>query len=102
MPKTTYPREYRERLIELVRSGQSPEKLAKEYEPCGATIRSWVKQADLDSGRRADGFTTEERTEIRRLRREVKQLREERDILKKAAAWFARETESIPSKRSDS
>lgn len=102
MPRPTYPAEYRERLIELVRSGRSPEKLAEEYEPCAATIRSWVKQADVDQGRRKDGLTTEERDEIRRLRREVRRLREERDILKKAAAWFAKETESTSSKRSDS
>jgi len=102
MPRSTYPVEYRERLIELVRAGRSPEKLAEEYEPCAATIRSWVKQADLDEGHRKDGLTTEERAEIRRLRRENKQLREERDILKKAAAWFAKEAESTPSKRSDS
>jgi transposase len=85
-----------------VRAGRSPEKLAEEYEPCAATIRAWVKQADVDSGRRTDGLTTEERAEIGRLKRENKQLREERDILKKAAAWFARESEGTPSKRSDS
>jgi len=61
-----------------------------------------VKQADLDEGRRADGLTTEERREIVRLRRENRQLREEREILKKAAAWFAQETNSTPSKRSGS
>jgi transposase len=61
-----------------------------------------VKQADLDHGRRGDGLTTDEKEEVRRLRREVRTLREEREILKKAAAWFARETGSIPSKGSDS
>jgi len=102
MARVAYPREYRERLVELVRVGRSPETLAEEYEPCAATIRAWVKQADLDEGRRKDGLTSEERAEIVRLRRENKQLREERDILKKAAAWFARETDGTPSKRSDS
>ena len=102
MSKPVYPPEYRERLVELVRAGRSPEKLAKEFDPCGATIRAWVKQADLDQGRRNDGLTSEEHAEIRRLRREVKRLREERDILKKAAAWFAREADSTLSKRSDS
>jgi len=102
MPKSNYPSEYRERLIELVRSGRSPEKLAEEYEPCAATIRAWVKQTDLDEGRRQDGQTTEERSEMRRLRRENRQLREERDILKKAAAWFAKEADGASSKRSDS
>ena len=61
-----------------------------------------MKQADLDEGRREDGLTTEEREEVRRLRRENKLLREEREILKKAAAWFARETAGTPRRRSDS
>lgn len=102
MPKRVYPPEYRERLVELVRGGRSPEKLAEEFEASAATIRGWVKQADLDDGRRQDGLTTEERAEITRLKRENKQLREERDILKKAAAWFAKEADGASSKRSDS
>jgi transposase len=102
MSKPTYPAKYRERLVDLVRSGRSPEKLAEEFEPCAAAIRSWVKQADLDDGRRKDGLTTEERGEIQRLRRENRQLREERDILKKAAAWFAKEADGASSKRSGS
>jgi transposase len=61
-----------------------------------------TRQADLDAGRRTDGPTTDERTELQRLRRENATLREEREILKKAAAWFARETSSIPSKGSSS
>jgi len=74
----------------------------KKYEPTAQAIRNWVKQADLDEGRRADGLTTEEREELTKLRRENKVLREEREILKKAAAWFARETGSIPSGSSNS
>ena len=62
----------------------------------------WVKQADLDSGQRPDGLTTTERAEVRCLRRQIKQLRTERDILAKAAAWFARETDSIPKQPSNS
>lgn len=104
MPKShrPYPPEYRERMIELVRSGRSPESLAKEFEPSAQGIRNWLRQADRDAGRRRDGLTTDERTELQRLRRENTTLREEREILKKAAAWFARETGSIPSKGSDS
>jgi transposase len=104
MPKSrrTYPPEYRERIIELVRSGRSPNALAKEFEPSSQCIRNWVAQADRDAGHRGDGLTTDERAELRRLRRENATLREEREILKKAAAWFARETGSIPSKDSDS
>jgi transposase len=89
-------------MIELARSGRTPEQLAREFEPSAQTIRNWLAQADLDEGRRTDGLTTEEREELRRLRRENHTLREEREILKKAAAWFARETESSPKKRSSS
>jgi len=104
MPKSrrAYPAEYRERIIELIQKGRSPESLAQEFEPSAQCIRNWVRQADRDAGRRRDGLTTEERTELQRLRRENATLREEREILKKAAAWFARETNSIPSKGSSS
>ena len=91
-----YPPEYKERIVEPVRAGRSPGSLAREFEPSQQTIRNWVKQADLDEGRRSDGLTTEARKEMRELKREVKRLRMERDILKKAAAWFARESGSIP------
>jgi transposase len=89
-------------MVELVRAGREPEELAQEFEPSAESIRNWVKQADRDDGRREDGLTTVEREELRRLRRENRQLREEREILKKAAAWFARESELIPRKPSDS
>jgi transposase len=89
-------------MVELVRSGRDPEQLAREFEPSAQAIRNWVAQADRDEGRREDGLTTLEREELRRLRRENRQLREEREILKKAAAWFARESETIPRKPSDS
>jgi transposase len=89
-------------MVELVRSGRTPEELAREFEPSAGAIRNWVKQAELDEGHRSDGLTTEERQELRRLRRENKQLRLEREILKKAAAWFARESDSIPGRDSGS
>jgi transposase len=89
-------------MVELVRSGRSPESLAEEYEPSNESIRNWVKQADRDSGKRQDGLTTEEKDELARLRRENRALREERAILAKAAAWFARETGKIPSGSSNS
>ena len=100
--RSPYPPEFRRRLIELARSGQTPEALAGKFEPSSQTIRNWLKQADLDEGRRTDGLTTEEREELVRLRRENRTLREEREILKKAAAWFAQETTSNPTKRSGS
>jgi transposase len=97
-----YPLEFRERMIELVRSGRTPESLGNEFEPSAQTIRNWLAQADRDAGRRTDGLTTDERGELTRLRRENAMLREEREILKKAAAWFARETGSIPPGSSNS
>ena len=101
-PPPPYPDEFRRRLIELVRAGESPEALAKRFEPSAQTIRNWVRQADLDDGKRTDGLTSDEREEVVRLRREVRTLREEREILKKAAAWFAQETQSTPKKHSGS
>jgi transposase len=89
-------------MVELVRAGRTPEELAREFEPSAQAIHNWVRQADRDDGRRDDGLTSAEREEIRRLRREVKQLRLEREILAKAAVWFARETDSIPPKPSSS
>jgi transposase len=89
-------------MIELVRAGRTQEQLAKEFEPSAQTIRNWTVQADRDTGQRQDGLTTEERDELRKLRRAVKILREEKEILKRAAAWFARETNSIPPKDSSS
>ena len=97
-----YPPEFRRQMIELVRAGRSPEDLAKEFEPSAQAIRNWVAQADRDEGRRSDGLTNAERIELWRLRKENKQLRLEREILSKAAAWFARETKAVPSRGSNS
>ena len=97
-----YPPEYRRQMVDLVRSGRTPEELAREFEPSAQAIRNWVRQSELDDGRRNDGMTTEERAELRRLRRENKALRLEREILSKAAAWFAQETDSVPPKSSSS
>ena len=93
-----YPLEFRQRIVELVRAGRSPTELAREFEPSAESINAWVKQANRDEGRLADGLTTQEREELRRLRRENRQLRLEREILAKATAWFAREAGSIPSR----
>ena len=78
------------------------EELAREFEPSANAIRKWVKQTALDEGLRSDGLTTSEREELNRLRRENRVLREEREILSKAAAWFAQETGATPSRRSNS
>ena len=97
MPRThpPYPPEFKRQMLELVRAGRTPHELSREFEPSAQAIRNWMWQADLDAGRRSDGLITEEREEIRRLRRENRQLRQEREILAKAAAWFAREKNSV-------
>ena len=97
-----YAPEYRRQMVELVRTGRPPGELAREFECSSQAIRNWVRQADRDEGRREDGVTSVEREELRRLRRENRPLREERDILKKAAAWFARETGTVPGRSSSS
>ena len=104
MPRThpPYAAEYRRRIVELARGGRSITALAREFEPTVETIRQWIKQAGLDEGLRSDGLTTTEREELNRLRREIRVLREEREILAKAAAWFAQETGAMPSRRSHS
>ena len=105
MPRTRppYSPEFRQQMIELVRAGRTPEELSREFEPSAQAIRNWVRQSGgLAESRREEVLTKEEQEELRRLRRENRQLREEREILAKAAAWFARETGSIPSRSSDS
>src|SRR5690625_7896130 len=90
------------KIIELARSGRSVVELAKEFEPSEQTIRNWIRQADIDGGHRHDGASSEEKQELSRLRKENRRLQQERDILAKAAAWFARETGSVPPKSSNS
>ena len=104
MPRShpPYAPEYRRRIIELARAGRSINELAREFEPSANAIRYWLKQAGLDAGLRSDGLTTDEREELNRLRRENRVLREEREILSKAAAWFAQETGATPSRRAHS
>lgn len=103
MPRTRnpYPSEFRDQIVALARAERSTEDLAREIEPCAATIHGWIKQADRDGGRRDDGVTSQEREELRRLRRENRQLRQERDILAKAAAWFA-QSDAMSSRSSSS
>ena len=104
MPLThqPYAPEYRRRIVELARAGRSIKELAREFEPTAETIRQWIKQAGLDDGLRSDGLTTSDREELNQLRRENRVLREEREILAKAAAWFAQETGATPKRRSNS
>jgi transposase len=104
MPKSrpAYPPEYRRKLVALVHAGRNPHELAQEFECSAQTIRNWVAQADADAGKREDVLSSPEREELKKLRRENRQLRLEREILAKATAWFARETNSNPDKDSNS
>ncbi len=86
-----YPAEFRQRAVELARQHEKPlRQLAVDLGVSDQTLHNWVKQADIDEGRR-DGLTTEERAELVRLRRENRTLEMEIEILKRAAAFFARE-----------
>jgi transposase len=100
MPRSRppYPAAFREQIVALARAGRSVPDLAREFEPTEQTIYTWLRQADRDDGKRADGLSSVEREELRRLRKENRQLRMEREILSKAAAWFARETGALPSR----
>lgn len=99
--RSPYSPEFRERIVELHSAGRSVKELADEFEPSEQTIRNWIAQADRDSGRRRDrGLMSDEKEELRKLRRENKRLKMEREILKKAAAWFAQESDAVPPKSS--
>src|SRR5216683_1823642 len=104
MPRSrpAYPPEFRQKLIELVHAGRSPEDLAREFEPTAQTIRNWVAQAEADGGKRPELLSSMEREELSRLRKENRKLRVEREILAKATAWFAREADTTLKKSSGS
>ena len=94
--RTPYPEAFRRQLVELVRSGRTPEELSREFEPSAQSIRNWVAAAALADERSSGVASGSESEELKRLRRENRRLRQERDILAKAAAWFARETDATP------
>jgi transposase len=103
--RRAYPPEFRQQVVELYHAGRSTTELAQDFGPHPQSIRNWVAWAKRDAGDASAGkesLTQSEREELNRLRRENRQLRLDRDILSKAAAWFARETNSIPPKDSDS
>lgn len=87
--RPSYPPEFRHQMVDLVHAGRTPEELSREFEPSAASIAGWVRRADVEDGTRSDVMTSIEREELVHLRRENRQLRQERDILAKATAWFA-------------
>ena len=93
-----YTPEFKRQMVDLVRIGRKSASLSKEFGPAAWSIALWAKQAQHDGGKGDGSLTTPEREELARLRRENRKLKEEREILSKAAAWFA--TESGTSKRS--
>ena len=91
-----FPREFREDVIRVARSrepGQSLKQIATDFGIAESCLRNWLRQEQLDRGEREDGVTTEERDELRKLRRQVRELEQEREILKRAVTFFARETD---------
>ena len=102
IPKPPYPAEYRQQIVELARAGRTPAQLAREFGPTAQGIANWIAQDGRDRGKPLpgkEGLSTAEREELVRLRRENRQIKQERDILAKATAWFASKSEktSTPS-----
>ena len=96
VPKTrpAYPPEFRREAVQMLRAGRTPRELAKSLGVSPQTLRNWRRQDQLNRHERDDGLTSDEREELRRLRRENARLKQERDLLKRAAAFFAAETET--------
>jgi transposase len=95
VPKTrpAYPDEFRREAVQMLRAGRTPRELAESLGVSEQTLRNWRRQDQVDRHERDDGLTSDEREELRRLRRENARLKQERDLLKRAAAFFAKETE---------
>ena len=96
VPKTrpAYPEEFRREAVQMLRAGRTPRELAESLGVSEQTLRNWRRQDQRDRHERDDGLTSDEREELRRLRREVRTLAEEREILRKAAAFFAKDSET--------
>jgi len=91
-PRRAFTPEFKAEIVELCQRGdRSVGQVAKDFDLTETAVRAWVKQAELDSGSRSDGLTSDERAELAALRRENRRLREDNDILKRATAFFARE-----------
>ena len=107
MPKSKppYPVEFRKQIVELARVGRTPAELSREFGPTAQSIATWIAQDARDRGkalRGKEGLSTPEREELVRLRRQLRQVQMERDILAKATAWFAGKSERTPTASSNS
>jgi transposase len=92
-PRRAFTPEFKAEIVEVCRRGdRSVGQVAKDFDLTETAVRDWVRQADLDAGVRTDGLTTAEREELTRLRRENRRLAEDVEILKRATAFFAKET----------
>jgi transposase len=92
-PRRSFTAEFKAEVVELIRQpGNTAGSVARDLNLTETAVRAWAKQADLDQGRRSDGLTSEQLSEMAQLRKELREAREERDILKRAVAFFARET----------
>src|SRR5215218_8369655 len=96
MPKTrpAFPEQFRREALELVRQGRSIPDVAESLGVSQQTLRNWRRQGERDRGERDEGLTSAEREELRELRKRVRRVEQERDILKRATALFARESET--------
>jgi transposase len=103
--KPPYPAEFRQQIIELARAGRTPAELSREFGPTAQSIANWIAQDGRDRGKPLagkEGLTTAEREELVRLRRQLRQVQQERDILAKATAWFAARSEKTPTPSTNS
>ena len=92
-PRRSYTPEFKAEIVEVCQRGdRTIAQVARDFDLTETAVRAWVKQAELDAGTRHDGLTSDERNELVRLRRENRRLREDVDILKRATAFFAKET----------
>ena len=91
-PRRSFTAEFKAEVVELIRQpGNTAGSVARDLNLTETAVRAWAKQADLDQGRRSDGLTSGQLSEMAQLRKELREAREERDILKRAVAFFARE-----------
>ena len=91
-PRRSFTPEFKAEIVELCQRDRTVRQVSQDFDLTETAVREWVKQADLDAGTRSDGLTSDERDELAALRRENRRLREDVDILKRATAFFAKET----------